>query len=572
MGINFTRNFTKPFSNPKAIFWYYVLLNMIPSIFLFFTEPLNIWGKIVLILFPLGLYLFILSLWKKTGGIQLILFPLTILHAFQIVLLYLFGEAVIAVDMFLNVVTTNASEAGEVLNSIWPSIVFVILLYIPAIIIAVRQCRLKIYLDSDFRKKSIPTGVLLVVLSYFISFGAKDLNTEKYAYHNDVYPINVLYNLNFAVNKWKRSNAYLETSKDFIFNAHRDSSFSNREIYVMVIGETSRAENWSLYGYERKTTPYLDEKQGLIHFSDAITQSNTTHKSVSIMLSAASAENYDIIYKQKSIIQAFKEIGFKTVFLSNQGVNHTFTEYFGKEADLYQNIRSVDNLGLKTINNFDEALLPLFENCIDSISGNLFIILHTYGSHFNYRERYPNDFSVFKPDNVTGISRKEKERLQNAYDNTILYTDNFLSDLIDILEKQDIYSSMFFSSDHGEDILDDKRMRFLHASPSPTFYQLKIPMFVWFSEKYRTDFSEKVKAVYNNKDKPVATNAIFHTLLDIASIETDYFDADLSLTREQFKKSKRMYLDDHDNPIFFYNVNLKKEDKEMIKKRNMFVK
>lgn len=564
------RLFERFISNPKGLFWFYLLLHIIPSLFLIFTEPFNIWGKIVLFFAPLGLYLSLLSLSKNTGMLQVILFPLSFLHAFQIVLMYLFGEAVIAVDMFLNVVTTNASEAGEVLNSIWPSVIFVCVLYIPSTVIAIRQWRKKIYLTSVFRKKTLSVGCAFFLLTYIFSFFSKNVNTDTFSYHEDVYPVNVLYNLDFAINKWKKSNKYTETSKGFIFEAKRDTVANEREIYVMVIGETSRSENWSLYGYDRKTTPNLDKQEGLIFFPDAITQSNTTHKSVSIMLSAASAEDYNIIYNQKSILQAFKEIGFTTVFLSNQGRNHTFTEFFADEADICRNIRSVGELGIQTVNNFDEALLSLYKHYIDSVPGNMFIVLHTYGSHFNYKERYPEQFSVFRPDDVTGISRNDKDKLVNAYDNTILYTDYFLSNLIKLTEESNSCASLVFASDHGEDIMDDRRMRFLHASPNPTFYQLKIPLFIWFSDEYRTIFPEKVSTARQNKNKPVSTNAIFHTLLDIASISTNYKDKDLSLVDKDFKIQKRMYLNDHDKPVFFYNANLKKEDKEMIEKRNMY--
>jgi glucan phosphoethanolaminetransferase (alkaline phosphatase superfamily) len=411
-------------------------------------------------------------------------------------------------------------------------------------------------------------GSILIVCSIPLSLFAKDKNTNQYTFHENVYPVNVFYNLGFAVNKWHKSNLYLTTSKDFFFDAKREVSAGQREIYVLVIGETSRAENWSLYGYERETTPKLKQKQGLVFFDDAITQSNTTHKSVSIMLSAASAENYDVIYKQKSIIEAFKEVGFTTVFLSNQGANNTFTQYFAESADYYRNIRSVGTK-LVTVENYDDALLPIFRHCIDSIQNNLLIVMHTYGSHFNYQERYPRKFSKFKPDNVTEITRKEKEKLLNAYDNTILYTDDFLAQITDILENTEACSAMLYASDHGEDILDDSRMRFLHASPNPTFYQLRIPMIAWFSGNYHNDFPTKVSAAKINKTKPIATNSIFHTLLDIASINTSYLNQDLSLVNPSFKIAKRMYLGDHDNPVFFYNANLKKEDKMMIDKRNI---
>jgi glucan phosphoethanolaminetransferase (alkaline phosphatase superfamily) len=542
---------------------------MIPGIFLIFTEPLNIYGKIVLIFFPLGLYTLLFSLAKNTGLIQLILFPLLIIHAFQLVVFYLFGEDVIAVDMFLNVVTTNTSEVSELLNSLWSSIVLVCILYIPTMVIAIYQMKRKIYLENALREKLVIMGGILIITSYILSFLSKDNNTGRYTFHENVYPVNVFYNLNFAIDKWQKSRIYPATSKDFTFEAKKDTIAKQREIYTLVIGESSRAENWSLYGYERKTTPLLEQKKGLVFFNDAITQSNTTHKSVSIMMSAASAENYNIIYGQKSVIEAFKEIGFTTVFLSNQGANKTFTQYFAEDAHYYRNIRSRRNDG-KIIDNYDDVLLPIFKHCIDSIPGNLFIILHTYGSHFNYKDRYPKEFSKFKPDNVTEITRKMKEKLVNAYDNSILYTDDFLSRITDILENSGSCSSLLFASDHGEDILDDGRMKFLHASPNPTFYQLRIPMLIWFSSNYQMNFQQKYEAAKSNQLKPVSTNAIFHTLLDIASIKTNYLESGLSLVNPAFKIEKRMYLGDHDDPVFFYDTNLKKEDKLMIEKRKIY--
>lgn len=94
-----------------------------------------------------------------------------------------------------------------------------------------------------------------------------------------------------------------------------------REIYVLVIGEASRADSWSLFGYDRETTPRLEKREGVVPFSNVLTQSNATHKSVPIILSPASAANYDSIYVQKSLITAFKEAGFQTWYLSNQVPN-----------------------------------------------------------------------------------------------------------------------------------------------------------------------------------------------------------------------------------------------------------
>lgn len=553
-------------ANPKAIFWIYVLVNLVPSVCLVFTEPYNMVGKLLLILYPLALYFILFTLSKNTGLIQLLLIPLLVLHAFQIVVFYLYGEDVIAVDMFLNVATTSVSEASELLGGIILSVLFVGLLYIPTMIISWKEFRRKVYLPKAFRRVMFFTGVGVLALSYVLMFGARNLNTGTFSAQQDLYPANMFYNLDFAIHKWVKINRYNETSKDFTFEARQARTADRREVYVLVIGETGRADNWSLYGYERPTTPYMEKDPNVVCFPDAITQSNTTHKSVSIMLSAASAENYQLIYDQKSILTAFKESGFKTVFLSNQPPNHSFTDFFSQEADVYRNYTS----GSGGVNRVDGEMLPELEHCIDSISGNLFVVLHTYGSHFNYRERYPEEFSRFRPDQVTKIKASEREVLLNAYDNTILYTDYFLHQVTGILSERDLCSAMVYATDHGEDILDDGRMRFLHASPSPTYYQLKIPFLIWFSDVYKANFPENHEHSMANRELPVATNAVFHTLLDMAHIQTLYFDDDLSLVNSNFEKTKRLYLGDHDDPIFFYNAGLKRQDKEMIQKQQMY--
>jgi len=556
-------------ASPKKLFRFYIGMNLIPSICLFFTEPFTFTGKLLLLTFPAGLYLILFSLRKNTGAMQLLLFPMLIFHAFQLVLFYLFGEAVIAVDMFLNVATTNVSEAGELLDNLWPAIILVCLLYIPTIAIAVVTCRRKVYLPASYRKKAVVAGGALVLLSLGLTFIARNKNTGRFSVHEDIYPANVIYNLGFAINKWHNSQRYPIASKDFSFKAEKYAHAPLREIYVIVVGEASRAENWQLYGYSRPTNPRLSQEPGLVLYEDAITQSNTTHKSVPLILSAASAEDYSVIYSHKSILNAFKETGFSTVFLSNQIPNRSFTDFYAGEADFHHNIRTPKDGGLITINNFDEAMLPLMQHYIDSLPGNLFFVLHTYGSHFNYKERYPSGFSVFKPDNATGVKAENRQQLVNAYDNSILYTDDFLHRVIGILRNTSAASALFYTSDHGEDMLDDKRKRFLHSSPNPTFYQLRIPVFMWFSDNYRTTFPEKVQNAEDNRTKPVATNAAFHTLLDAASIATPYLDTALSLVHPGFKTVKRMYLNDHDKPIFFYNAGLKKADKEMLDKRHM---
>ena len=161
-----------------------------------------------------------------------------------------------------------------------------------------------------------------------------------------------------------------------------------------------------------------------------------------------------------------KEAGFHTGFFSNQAPNNSFTELFGNEAD---NVRYTD---FSTANHpYDSSLLPMLRQALaDTTHAKKFIVLHTYGSHFLYRDRYPREFAKFLPDDAIDANAGHRNDLINAYDNTILYTDSFLADAIGLLRATGCKSALLYSADHGEDIFDDQRERFLHASPNPTYH------------------------------------------------------------------------------------------------------
>ena len=125
---------------------------------------------------------------------------------------------------------------------------------------------------------------------------------------------------------------------------------------------------------------------------------------------------------------------------------------------------------------------------------------------------------------------------------------------------------MLYLSDHGEDIFDDSRERYLHASPIPTYYQLHIPYLIWFSDTYQAAFPDKYSSAVMHQQKPISTNSVFHTLLDMAQIETSQSDSTLSLTNPAFAVRDRMYLGDHDEPVLFWKIGLKNADFQMLDK------
>lgn len=561
------KSIKKWLENQEHLFYLFLFILIVPNIVLCFTEPLPVMAKVANVLLPLGCYYLLMTLSRNCGKMLWILFLFLFFGAFQIVLLYLFGQSIIAVDMFLNLVTTNSSEALELLDNLTPAIIAVVILYIPALILGMISIVRKRKLSLGFIRRERKRAGIVFGISLLSLVGAY-VQDSGYELKSDLYPLNVCYNVGLAFQRTALTQNYHHTSKDFTFHAKTTHPEEKREVYVMVIGETSRALNWQLYGYERETTPLLSQQTGLVAFPKVLTESNTTHKSVPMLMSDVNACNYDSIYHQKGIITAFKEAGFQTAFFSNQRYNHSFIDFFGMEADTYDFIKedSVDS----SYNPSDDELLELVEQELEKGVTKQFIVLHTYGSHFNYRERYPLENTFFTPDYPVDAERKYRDNLVNAYDNSIRYTDGFLSRIIRMLEKQQVDAAMIYTSDHGEDIFDDSRHLFLHASPVPSYYQLHVPFLIWMSGSYQETHPEHWQAVMENKDKDVSSSSsFFPTMLDLGGIETPCRDDSQSVATSLYQMKPRAYLNDHDEPRPLDDLGMKKQDFQMLEQKEI---
>ena len=220
----------------------------------------------------------------------------------------------------------------------------------------------------------------------------------------------------------------------------------------------------------------------------------------------------------------------------------------------------------------DMQLLDEMRKVIEkSPSQKLLFILHCYGSHFSYHQRYPREFARFKPDNDVAISEQNVEMLRNAYDNSIVYTDHFLAETITYLRGlEQTSTALLYCADHGEDILDDDRHRSLHASPTTTAYQLWVASLAWFSPEYRTCFPEKVAAAEANASAATTTHALFHTMADMASIRGRHVDRRMSLVSRDFdREAPRRYLNDHNEAVPFVRTGLMPEDMEVFRRHGI---
>lgn len=546
----------------ENLYVWFLFITLLPCIVLALTEPLSPWVKAASVLIPFAVYGLLFNLFRKPGFFLMFCFILLLINGYQLVLLYLFSESVVSPDMFLNIVTTNAGESGELMRTIWPAVLMACLLYFSAMGLAVYSICNKKKLSWNFVRKSS----LASIIAALFGIGCLLINHSKgfsFVLDHDIYPVNAFYNLNFAANKYIKTIRYPETSKDFTFKALKGERSSKREVYLLVIGETSRAANWGLWGYDRPTNPNLSKRSDLLVFKDVLTQGNTTHKIVPMILSAASAENFECIYSQKSMITAFKEAGFKTAFISNQIPDRAFIDDFAAEADTLIRVGEV----LKQEKHpYDNEAVPFVRSLIESSDDPLFIVFHSYGSHFEYSQRYAPENAVFTPHKAGALRYKERPMFLNAYDNTICNIDNVLSQLIGLLDRPDLCSGFLYSSDHGEDLMDDERKMFLHCSPVPTYYQLHIPFLIWFSEEYKNNFPDQFEYASKHTGMPVSTNSIFHTMLDMARINTEYKDKTLSLVGQEFYPQIRHFIDEHDEPEKFRKLGLKEQDWEQIDK------
>ena len=609
------------------LYWYAVIALLLPNIALCFTEGWSSWACGANVLLPLAAYMLFLSIAKRPGKMIWWSFILVFFAAFQLVLLYLFGTGVIAVDMFLNLVTTNPGEAMELLDNLVPAVVGVFVVYLPLLILGVVNiCRKESSQASSGKgevgaqqsssgkredgsslssssdcpvlelKKSFQTSVRRWAMNVgavgLLSLLACYVAVSRYSMLDQLYPVNVCYNLYLAFERNAASGDYQQASRSFRFDAQSEHPADAPEIYVMVVGETARAHDFSLYGYERDTNPLLSKTAGITAFTDAMTQSNTTHKSVPMLLSAASAEDFERLFHEKGILAAFREAGFHTVFISNQLPNHSFIDFLGEQADEHyflkeENTPEASSQGktkgssqniLKDAsrNHYDADLLAKLDEILpqaDASSGKhyrykqLFIVLHTYGSHFNYQERYPRSFAYFKPDQKSEAKPENRTDLLNAYDNTIRYTDYVLHGIIERLQKWETSqgglsstqrlstahgakAAMLYTSDHGENIFDDSRNLFLHASPKASDYELHVPLIVWTSQSYGKAYPQVESALQQNRTKQVQTSlSAFHTMLNLGGIKTRYRQDNHSVASSKYQPTKLLYLNDHDEAI-----------------------
>jgi lipid A ethanolaminephosphotransferase len=311
-------------------------------------------------------------------------------------------------------------------------------------------------------------------------------------------------------------------------------------LLVMVIGETVRAENWGLNGYERQTTPTLAQRPALLNFPNMTSCGTSTAVSLPCMFSELGHDNYDKAYAQQheSLLDVLKHAGIDVTWLDNQsgckGVCDGVASVTLAPAD-YPALCDGGRC-------LDEALVEALKDQIEKVPSNTkVVVLHQLGNHGpSYYQRYPPAFEHYTPTCMTSdLAQCSQASITNSYDNSIVYTDSVLSQVIDTLSEQSGYeAAMIYVSDHGES-LGEKGL-YLHGIPyaiAPD-EQTKVPMVWWLSPEMARRQRVDTICLGRIAKKPASHDNLFHSVLGLLDVATEDYQQDLDISRPCREPSK----------------------------------
>ena len=480
-----------------------------------------LWVVLLLLLLP-ALFLKARAYFLIQGIFNFLFFPIDIAS------LYLNKQS--TSSAFLqNILRTDIGEATELLVSLWPLCIVVGVLYVLYFVLAFKVEN-QYLVPKKLRKVILISAVLAVVtgVTVFTIYGKtrhknrsilnEMSNAVQFCYIKlyKIYPYNLYLGLADIVSKQNYQKKLEEQVSTFSFGIKPQVNDDN-PLYILVIGEAARYDHLSLNGYERNTTPLLQVRKNLISYDSAYAQANLTSYSLPLIITRATADDADRAYREKSIVEAFQEAGYYSGYLNKQ-LSYAIETRIVKVSDYaYQSNKEVD-----VENNYDIDLVAKLQECVSDTSQ--FFVLHTMGSHFRYEYRYPAEFEQFTPVmgksfSYLGISEENKSEFINAYDNTILYLDYFLNELIEYVDGLNRSAVIVYMSDHGESFWEDDRKLSLHGSYEISKYEFHVPMLVWYSDEYQLNNSQKVENIKKNKAKTISSDAIFYSMLDIAGIK-----------------------------------------------------
>lgn len=301
-----------------------------------------------------------------------------------------------------------------------------------------------------------------------------------------------------------------------------------KSLLVLVVGETARAEQFSLNGYGRNTNPELATLD-IYDFSNVQACGTDTAESLPCIFSDLGRRNYSRkeAFKRENLLDILDRTGVKVIWLDNNSGSKGVAD---RITTISFNGR-MDPENCSSEECFDEIMLKEMDRILAENSGDMLLILHQKGSHGpSYFKRSPKEYKRFTPEcTQDNVQDCDLQSIINAYDNTIVYTDHFLAKLISRLKKESYPAAMLYVSDHGESLGENNI--YLHGMPysiAPE-QQTHVPMIFWASDKFmRTNEIDKFFLSKRLNDR-LSHDYIFHTLLGLFHINSTAYLKELNI-------------------------------------------
>lgn len=449
---------------------------------------------------------------------------------------YFMGSYGVSIDtvMVQNIFETNPAEASALLSARMLGYILV-LGVLPAIVI----WRLPVRYPPFFRgllNKLIMIAACLVTVAVmvgtFYSTYAPIFRDEDKLTHY-INPTNYIY----AVSKYakqrfgsKESLVLQQIGLDSK-TAGELAARPKKSLVIFVVGETARADHFALNGYARETNPEL-KKQDILNFTGVHSCGTSTAVSVPCMFSVFPRQDFSDKKGKthEGVLDVLQRAGIKVFWRDNNSdCKGTCLRIPSDDVAKRKNSPFCNERRC-----LDEVMLEDLQAYIDTLDDNAMIVLHADGSHGpEYFDRYPDSFERFKPVCHTNqLSSCSTEELVNVYDNTILYTDHFLSQVIELLKRnaEQRDTAMIYVSDHGESLGENGL--YLHAAPysiAPES-QTHVPMVMWFAPDAYKNWGIDKGCMQGKLDDPeLSHDNVFHSLLGLFTVQSTVYQPQLDM-------------------------------------------
>ena len=501
-----------------ATLWVVFILNITFAKNIFNDYP-DLWSNFVfyfqIFLFIAGLFVFELMLLATVMSLRLAV-SVSILTASLASYFMNTYSVIFDAVMIRNLFETNTAEASDLMTLGLMLNVFLTGV-LPILLLWLMPFKANgIWHSIKFRITAAFVALLLILSSVVIdsakmtSFAREHRNIHVYA--NPIYPFYSTFRYAQEVWPFKEELFYHE-----ITQITEVSPQPIKNVTILIIGETARADHFSQNGYHRQTNIYTSEHPEIINFNHFYSCGTSTSISVPCMFSYQNQDSFDVTIApfEENVLDTLARAGVEVVWRdNNSGSKHV------ADRVTYQDYsRPVNESYVCAGECRDETMLTGLDELIRSSNGDVLIVLHQMGSHGPaYFQRYDETFEVFTPVCLSSeLSQCTQNEIINAYDNSIIYTDYVINESIKLLEKFNAYSTnVIYISDHGESL--GEAGLYLHGLPygfAPES-QTHVPAMVWSGDRSNIDRALTSK----NSENVYTHDNLAQTLLSLFGIST----------------------------------------------------